>query len=84
MKCLIRSRVIFCTVQDVTRVRMQGKEEEGEEYRGNNIFDRDSEILNKKKEKENSGVRKYSLQMQPWNNISSTAHTSICPSKLAA
>lgn len=51
MKCLIMSHVIFCTAQDVTGVRKERRErdEEGEEYRENNGFDRDSGSLNKKK-----------------------------------
>lgn len=61
------------------------REEEGEKYRENNGFDRQWKSKQKKKwEKENSGVSKHWLQMQPWNNISSTARTIICPSKPAA
>lgn len=62
------------------------REEKGgrEGYRGNSGLDSDSGSPNKKREKENSGVSKHSLQMQPWNNISATARTIICPSKPAA
>lgn len=85
MKCLIMSRVIFCAAQDVTGVRKERREEEGEEYwNGEKQRVRESEWKSKreeKREKENGGVSKHSLQMQPWNNISSPARTIICPSE---